>query len=110
MRMGQRWNDNDREKSKCSEKNLSKCHFVNHKSHTDGLGSKAKVKMSLPKQRRHTGGLEAQLHVFITSVALLNYRLKTSSAKIPQPQVLRLPAGQEEDCYLSGCRAKQFRT
>jgi hypothetical protein len=33
-----RWNDIDRGKPKNSEKNLSQCHFVNHKSHTDWPG------------------------------------------------------------------------
>jgi hypothetical protein len=30
-----RWNDIDRGKSKNSEKNLSQCHSVRHKSHMD---------------------------------------------------------------------------
>jgi hypothetical protein len=30
-----RWNDIDRGKPKNSEKNLSQCHFVHNKSHTD---------------------------------------------------------------------------
>jgi hypothetical protein len=29
------WNDTDREKPKNSGKNLSQCHFVNHKPHMD---------------------------------------------------------------------------
>jgi hypothetical protein len=33
-----RWNDIDRGKSKNSEKNLSQCHFVYHKSHMDWPG------------------------------------------------------------------------
>jgi hypothetical protein len=31
--MEHRWNEIDREKPKYSEKNLSQCHFVHHKSH-----------------------------------------------------------------------------
>jgi hypothetical protein len=30
-----RWNEIDREKPKYSEKNLSQCHFVHHKSNMD---------------------------------------------------------------------------
>jgi hypothetical protein len=32
------WNDIDRGKPKYSERNLSQCHFVYHKSHMDRLG------------------------------------------------------------------------
>jgi hypothetical protein len=32
------WNDTDLGKPKYSEKNLSQCHFVRHKSHMDLLG------------------------------------------------------------------------
>jgi hypothetical protein len=34
----QRWNDIDRGKPRDSEKNLSQCHFVNHKSHMNCSG------------------------------------------------------------------------
>jgi hypothetical protein len=33
-----RWNDIDRENPKNSEKNLSQCHLVHHKSHMDWPG------------------------------------------------------------------------
>jgi hypothetical protein len=33
--MEEQWNDTDMEKPKNSEKNLSQCHFVYHKSHMD---------------------------------------------------------------------------
>jgi hypothetical protein len=36
--MEHRWNETDRGKPKYSEKNLSQCHFVYHKSHMDQLG------------------------------------------------------------------------
>jgi hypothetical protein len=32
---GNRWNEIDRGRPKYSEKNLSQCHFVRHKSHVD---------------------------------------------------------------------------
>jgi hypothetical protein len=38
MSMEQWWSDTDRGKPKYSEKNLSHCHFVPHKSHTDWPG------------------------------------------------------------------------
>jgi hypothetical protein len=36
--MGHRWNKTDIWKPKYSEKNLSQCYFVNHKSHMDWPG------------------------------------------------------------------------
>jgi hypothetical protein len=36
--MEHRWNEIDRGKPKYSEKNLSQCHFVYHKSHMDRPG------------------------------------------------------------------------
>jgi len=35
MSMEHRWKHTDDEKLKYSEKNLSHCHFIHHKSHTD---------------------------------------------------------------------------
>ncbi|KDR16776.1 hypothetical protein L798_09305 [Zootermopsis nevadensis] len=37
--MGHQWNDTDKEKLKDSEKNVSMCHFVHHKSNMDCPGS-----------------------------------------------------------------------
>jgi hypothetical protein len=36
--MEHRWNEIDRGKPKYSEKNLSQCHYVHHKSHMDRPG------------------------------------------------------------------------
>ena len=38
MGMQHWWNDTDRGKLKYWERNLSQCHFVQHKSHMDWLG------------------------------------------------------------------------
>jgi hypothetical protein len=38
--MKQQWNDTDRRKLKYSKKNVSQCHFVHHKPHTDWPGYK----------------------------------------------------------------------
>jgi hypothetical protein len=39
----QRWNDTDRRKPKDSENNLSQCHSVQHKSHTDWHGHQSEL-------------------------------------------------------------------
>jgi hypothetical protein len=36
--MEHRWNDTDRGKLECSEKNLSQCNFVHHNAHMDWPG------------------------------------------------------------------------
>jgi hypothetical protein len=41
MNVEQQWNDTDRIKLKDSEKNLSQCHSVHHKSHWTDLGANA---------------------------------------------------------------------
>jgi len=42
MNMDQWWNDTDMGNLKCSEKNLSHCRFIHHKSHIDYCGVDAR--------------------------------------------------------------------
>ena len=82
------------EKLKCSGKTLSKCHFVHHKSHMDDWWREVKserkvVHVQATKAER---GLEASLHSFVPSVALLKNTLKKASGKLPQLQLLSLLA------------------
>jgi hypothetical protein len=48
----QRWNDIDRGKPKDSEKNLSQCHFVYHKSHMDRQAASAGFRSEKPVTNR----------------------------------------------------------
>jgi hypothetical protein len=47
-----RWNDIDRVKAKNSDKNMSQCHLVNHKSHMEWLGREIGPSLRSPATNR----------------------------------------------------------
>jgi hypothetical protein len=50
------WNDSDSEKPQYSDKNLSQCHFVNHKSHMDWPGIEIRPPQWSPTTNRLSHG------------------------------------------------------
>jgi hypothetical protein len=72
------WNEIDRRKPKYSGKNLSQCHFVNHKSHMDSPGIE-------PGPPRWESGTDRLSHGTAIIFRLLNFIV--SAAEIIQPRM-----------------------
>jgi hypothetical protein len=60
--MEHRWNEIDTIKPKYSEKTLSQCHFVHHKSHMDQAGIKPGLRGERPATNRLSHGTTILRH------------------------------------------------
>jgi hypothetical protein len=72
-----RWNDIDRRKPKNSEKNLSQCQFVHHKSHMDWPGSEPGLRVERPLTNRLSHG--TAYNTYLRHVGTFKLRLSDSS-------------------------------
>jgi hypothetical protein len=79
--MEHRWNEIDRGKPKYSERNLSQCHFVHHKSYMDWPGSNPGLRGEKPVTNRLRHGTASVSYITPSScLSLLNDEL-TSGVK-----------------------------